>query len=207
MKALLRYAIVKGLREKDLFAVLFGPMMLAGSVAGGFMVHAFVTGDRLNMDNLTTNAFEIGTLTSVLAGGFAAFRAFRKELADRSVASLVLASRPSVIVLTAIAYGVASGIIALTLAFLTISAVTFAFSFPATLFLLGCFAILVASAAAITGCSISPDPGILVPELIVVFPLSVAIGMQKTPALAAGAVMVLALPLIASALVERRCAA
>ena len=211
MKALLRYAIVKGIREKHLIAVVFGPAILIGTVGIGFIVRSLVTGhafgDTTIVEKLGSALIEVGALSAVIAGGGGTFRVFRKELADRSVASLVLASRPSMIVLAAMIYGVTSGVIALVLALLTAGAVTFSSAFPLPMFLYGCFAIIVATAAAIAACSISPDPAVLVPSLIIMLPLSVSIEMQKMPALIAGAVILFVLPPIASFLVERRCAA
>jgi len=143
--------------------------------------HAF--GDTTIVEKLGSALIEVGALSAVIAGGGGTFRVFRKELADRSVASLVLASRPSMIVLAAMIYGVASGVIALVLALLTAGAVTFSSAFPLPMFLYGCFAIIVATAAAIAACSISPDPAVLVPSLIIMLPLSVSIEMQKMPAM------------------------
>jgi hypothetical protein len=216
MKALLRYVMIKSVREKHLLALLIGPALLILAPVGGFMLRALVTGNpiypfvfdaNLSAEKSRAVLADVAVVISAFGTGAATFWIFRKEIADRSVASLVLASRPLLLVVTAIAYGVTIGFAACLVALGTISITTL--SMPQTLLrvLFPAFiAIVIASVVGVAAASIQPEPGMFFVMGIVVV-ICTMFTLRTPGAWIAAAVSTIVLPVIASFLLERRCAA
>lgn len=97
MRALLRFALIKTLRERSLIALLAGPLVLIGSPMVSLHVVAQMPGHHFRIDEPARLAFAVASATGAIAmAGAAAFWIFRREIADRSLGIVFLASRDAI---------------------------------------------------------------------------------------------------------------
>lgn len=216
MRALFRYVFLKSTRERFLAPIVCAPAMLIGICILVMMIPLLAahrtaypfTLSGLSPDEAMRGLAMGASMLSAIAGGVAAFWIFRQDVADRSIAALVLATRPLLICLTAILYGTAAG----TAAFLAAVPVIAFFTAAIPPHMGGLMAVtvgstIVAAAAALVLESISPDYGMLLPMALIAIVTVAGTFDRHIIATTFAAAAALILPLIASALLERRCAA
>jgi hypothetical protein len=217
MTALLRYAILKSMRENLLIAVLISPAVLLASpllvTAGLDLVEgratypfAIVTISPAASSELL---IAIAVAVSSLAAGAGSFWIFRPEAANRSIGFFLLAARPRAIALTATIYGACAGIASYLLALACVVVLTshlhshgwmfFSFVVVNSLF---------ASALGTALVGISPEVTMLVPGYAGSMAVSFLLLNTKGPMVILVLTVAGALLLItaASMLVRRRCA-
>jgi hypothetical protein len=215
MKALLRYMIVKSARERFLAWILFAPAVLVFAPVGGLLVRSLLIGQRVypfSFEDTSHDAtmvvfIRLAIMVAVIDGGIAAFWILRKEIADRSIASFVLAAKPLTIWIVAILYGTAAGLLASLIALPVLSLITFS-SLPGIIPLIASAALATLTAATFAAlfASISSDLAMLVPLLFTTLFFSILIFQHSLPFMIGAAVAVLTLPIVASFFLERRCA-
>lgn len=109
MKALLHYAVLKGMRDRLLpILLLVSPIFAAGTLIGESaarkQLHYPLT---VGLDSLGFNPAGLYALTF---SSIVAFWAFRSEVATKAINSFVMASRPIGIVTALVVYGVGIGV-------------------------------------------------------------------------------------------------
>jgi hypothetical protein len=209
MSALLRYAFLKSWRDRSLiaFTLFTGTSLLCGrlAVALAEVIRGVQIGFAPN-DELVTISVAGSTAMASLSG----FWILRLEIRDRSVGSMLLATRPLLIAVTVMIY---SGLIGLTSFLITVPALglrvpsevgTFG-----NLLLIAVCSFAVAGAFGFTTAAISPEPPMVIPTWIgsafifaSLFHLTSAAPVFGA-ALAAGGMLILT----TTFLLERRCAA
>ena len=220
MTALLRYAILKSLRDGTLAALLIAPaVMVLAPLLGVSAFHA-IRGQGtypLELDpNMppaatATGIATVGAIISTLASGLAAFWLFRREVATRTLGSLMLAARSRTIALSAVTYAAAGGIGAFLLC---VSAIfLFTMHLPSkgiTLLLIAAGSCLVAGATGVLLLTFSPDRSMVAPvgagSLLVAFLTFQLRSASAGAAFVAVAATCAVLFSVAAILLERRCA-
>jgi hypothetical protein len=215
MIALLRYALLKGVREKYLVLILFGQSVMIGASLLGAGTISILKGHGANEFTLyhvsaAQQATEIAWFAAAaasLTAGVAAFTLFRAEIENHSIGFFVLATRPIVIAATTALCGAVIGVGSFAVTILVTALLTA--SVTAQLGMIGALAIvlcLFGGALAMFLGAFSADFGMLIPFGIVSEAASVVLLNARSATMAAAA-LVISLILIAasSPLLERRC--
>lgn len=215
MRALLRYVLLKSIRERFIAPLLLFPVLTLGAPMVGLSIRAALFG-RTDYPIFLARTSPIENLVFLLtvvffvvaiAAGVAAFWIFRKEIGDRSIASLVMATHPASIPLAAVFYGTVIGstafVIALPLVFLMLG--TLPIGLGLTMFVAIVSSLLAASAASLLA-SLSADPGMLLP-LLLLAPFVKEIAELDARWIVTSLVLIILCPLIAARMLERRCTA
>jgi hypothetical protein len=218
--ALLRYAILKSLRDGTLAALLLAPaVMVLAPLLGVSAFHA-IRGQGtypLELDpNMPPAATAMGislagAIISTLGSGLAAFWLFRREVATHTLGSLMLAARSRTIVLSAVAYAATGGIGAFL--FCVLMVLLFTLHLPSeglTILLLAACSSLLASATGVLLLTFSSDRSMLAPlGATSIFVAFLTFQLRSVPAgiaVAAVAFAGIVLFSVAAVLLERRCA-
>jgi hypothetical protein len=119
MKALLRYAVMRGMRENFLLPLLFFPAVMCAAplLAGSF--YAFQQGRftwplSIARDISPAASAQVLTSAALLAAaamaGTGAFWVFRSEMTGRSIGLFALARRPGLVAATSTVFGTVAGV-------------------------------------------------------------------------------------------------
>ena len=120
MTGLLRYALLKSARDGSLATMLAAPTVMI--VAPTFVMSLLTRDNRLV---IPTNAVQgLAVIMAALIASLAGFQLFRTEIADHSIGSLILATRPVTVPLTATVFGAAVGAAAALLTVLALGVLT-----------------------------------------------------------------------------------
>jgi hypothetical protein len=215
MRPLLLYVLLKAIRQRLAGPMILAPVLLVGAPLAGLIVRNLIRGKALypfvldgvpHARSMIVFA-NVAAAAAALCAGTAAFWIFRQEILDRSVASFIMATRPLRISLTALLYGVAAGVASFVLTLAVMGLLTW--SVPPRLglvFAAFAGAAVFAAAVAVLLAAVSPDPGMLLPLLILTLPMTTFLLMASVNAAVIAAVAIAVLPLIAGRVLERRCA-
>lgn len=161
MIALLRYAILKGMRDRLLPILLLGSPILAAAA----LISLALSEGQLHYP-LSVRLDSLGDPARLFALTFAsltAFWAFRSEVATRAINSFVMASRPVHIVVALILYGTVTGIAVWLGAIVTAAALTTELPVNLTWFAIETvIASLFGASIGALAVTISPQPTMLV---------------------------------------------
>jgi hypothetical protein len=214
MRALLRYAILKSAREKLLAALLVAPaVMLVAPFLGGLAAAALMgPGSALRPKDFGTTQWAgmmatVGAVISSLSAGVGGFWIFRREMANHSLGSFALASRPHAIALAATIYGTAAGMLSFLILAGCTTILTQHLPPHGTVFVAAFVSSLAASALGAALITVSSETTMLVPVYAGSLLVSILLVTTKgttflLAALAASALLVTA----SSMLMRRRCA-
>jgi hypothetical protein len=209
MKALLRYAFLKSWRDRSLiaFTLFTGTSLLSGrlAVALAEVIRGVEIGFAPN-EALVGMSVAGSTAMASLSG----FWVLRLEIRDRSVGSMLLATRPLLIAVSVMIYSALIGLVSflITVPALGLRVPPEVETFGNLLLIAVC-SFVVAAALGFTMAVISPEPPMAIPTwigsaLIVVSSFHLAgATLVFGAALAAGAILISTTTL----LLERRCAA
>ncbi|HUP61046.1 MAG TPA: hypothetical protein VNA69_11565 [Thermoanaerobaculia bacterium] len=215
MNALLRYAVVKSLRDHLLAGLLLAPLVLTVSPMLGVAAIGAVRGDSFYPFHIpaatpaaTGSIFATVTaIVSAFVAGVGAFWIFRSEIASRAVNFFFLARHPRAVSGASTVYGFAAGMLAYGAARVSVAALT-ASPQPAAKELLTVTAtILIGSSLGSLLVAISAEPAILVPVYAGVMISSISLlesaDLQR---IAVAVAFALALIQAAPIVLRRRCA-
>ena len=124
MSALLRYAVVKSLREHLLAGLLLAPLVLACAPLLGVALFGMLRGQPVYPMHVPDESAEgtaamfgvVIVIVSALVAAIGAFWIFRREIASRAVGFFFLARPPRVVSVVSAMYGFAAGAAAFLLA-------------------------------------------------------------------------------------------
>jgi hypothetical protein len=216
MIALLRYALLKGFREKSLIPILFGQSVMIGASLLGTGTIAILKGHSryavaLYPGSAAQQATEIAYVAAALAAltaGVAAFTLFREEIENHSIGFFVLATRPMAIVAAATLCGALIGIGSFAAAIAVTALLTF--NITMQLGMIGALTIVLCffgGALAVFLGAFSADFGMLIPFGAVTVAASVFLLNTRTATMSAAALVISVILMAASSpLLERRCA-
>jgi hypothetical protein len=214
--ALLRYALLKGFREKYLVPILCGQSVMIGASLLGTRTIAILKGHggraiALYPGSAAQQATEIAYVAAALAAltaGVAAFTLFREEIENHSIGFFVLATRPMTIAATATLCGALIGAGSFAAAIAVTALLTFNISVQVgTIGALTIVLCLFGAALAVFLGAFSADFGMLIPFGIVTVVASVFLLNTRTATMSAAALVLSLILMAASApLLERRCA-
>jgi hypothetical protein len=216
MIALLRYALLKGFREKYLIPILFGQSVMIGASLLGTGAIAILKGHgghavALYPGSAAQQATEIAYVAAALAAltaGVAAFTFFREEIENHSIGFFVLATRPMAIAaattLCGALIGVGSFAATIVVAALLTANITAQLGTIGALTIVLC---LFGAALAMFLGAFSSDFGILIPFGVVTVAASGFLLNTRTATMSAAALVISVILMAASSpLLERRCA-
>lgn len=106
MTGLLRYAFLKNARDGTLLTLLLAPMVML--VVPTVIILLNDRSSKLRIPPEASNMLTI--MMGVLMAGLAGFLLYRTEIANHSIGSLMLATRPSTLALSSAIYGCAVGL-------------------------------------------------------------------------------------------------
>lgn len=216
MIALLRYALLKGFREKSLIPILFGQSVMIGASLLGTGTIATLKGHSryavaLYPGSAAQQATEIAYVAAALAAltaGVAAFTLFRAEIENHSIGFFVLAARPMTIAAATTLCGALIGVGSFAATIVVASLLTA--NITAQLGTIGALTIvlcLFGGALAVFLGTLSADFGMLLPFGAVSVAASVALLNARTATMSAAGLAIAVILMAASApLLERRCA-
>jgi hypothetical protein len=217
VNALLRYAVIKGMREHFIPTLLFAPSIMFVTPLFALCAWNMVRGRAFwpptLAPNLTADASGAilaipGLLFSIVIAAMAAFWVLRTEITGRTVGFFFLAHSPMSITLSVTLFGVVMALLsyAVTIALLSIvtgyaAAGVVSFLLPATVgFILG------ASLGTLL-VGVSPESSTLVPGLVVSGLAGIWMLETKSPMLMSAALAVAVVAILITPLVwRRRCA-
>jgi hypothetical protein len=213
VKALCVYVGLKTVRSRFAAAILLTPVVMSvapllGLIAEAHLRHRAIYPFALKGLSSATTLSGLAYIVAVLAalaGGGAAFWIFRSEIADRSVGSLVLATKPLSICVVAMIYGIVAGLSSYAIAMPVCSALTGALAPAAGPALALTVLLTVASSSlGVILATLSPDPAMLLPLVFATIFLALLFADPRDTAAIAAVSFVL--PVAAARLLERRCA-
>ena len=209
MSAILRYLFVKSWRDRSLiaFSVFTAGSILIPRVAIA-LVEAF-RGRHIVEEGWVRDLVPVSAAASMIMATMAAFWVLRQEIGDRSIASIVLAARASVIAVAVTIYATLVGLASLLFALPIVG-----IHMPRELGSFGGFlgiavcTFVIAGSLGLAMATISPEPPMLVPAFaLAALLVGTAFNVGKASTVAVGGVLVTAILLtISSRMMERRCA-
>jgi len=209
MIALLRYAFLKGMRDRSLpIFFLLEPAQVAAMLIGYSVMNRHLH-YPLIMPGDVGDVVGFSVLFPSFVATLSAFWTFRSEVATRAIGSFVVASRPSTVVVALVVFAAATAIGGLIGAITTAAVLTAALPANlASLAPLGVISSLVGASLGALYVTISPQPAMLVWAFIAVIPLAPWIfHPPSTPRLLMIAALVSIVCIGVSAfLLRRRCA-
>ena len=214
MIALLRYALLKGFRERSLLPILFGQSVMIGASLLGTRTLAILKGRAaypLYAGSVAQQVTEIAYVAAALAAltaGVAAFTLFRAEIENHSIGFFVLAARPMTIAAATTLCGALIGIGSFAAAIAVTALLTL--NITVQLGVIGCLTIalcLFGGALAVFLGAFSADFGMLIPFGVVSTTASIVLLNARTATMSAAALVISVILMAASSpLLERRCA-
>lgn len=215
--ALLHYLALKTTRDRSVVALLLFPVIAGSAPLLGVAAYQLVRGrpvypmtfdPRVPPAETAFVLMTTGAMASVFMAGIAAFWFLRVEVADRSIGSLVLAARTHLVSLSVTLYGAAVGFAAFVLAAGGTKILTGQLSrdWKATMLTVACCSV-VAAAMGFLALTISSETSMLVPLMGAIIVMGVQVGRARPELFLFSALAAPVLLVIASTLLERRCAA
>ena len=220
MIAILHYLSLKTFRDRSAVTLLLFPAVALGApllvvaafeLIRGRGVYPLTFDSRIPPKAMAEMLMTSGSMGSVFVAGLAAFWFLRSEVANRSIGSLVLATRPFLVALSSALYGATVGFMAFLLVICN-TKILIGQIVPdwraMMLVTAGCS--LVAGALGFVALTISSDTSMLVPVMASTMFLMGSGREVGAPAPQVVAWSIAAFPILllfASALLERRCAA
>jgi hypothetical protein len=214
MAALFRYVWLKTLRERLILPALLTPVVVVNAPVVGLLFRSVVTGKDAHPFRFPTESpaaslsFLVGfaAFAAAFSGGIAAFWILREEIANRSIAAMILATRPIGMSAVSILYGVAVAVISFAMTLAMVCLLTL--SIPEQLG--WAFASLVGAAVVVSAIgaacvAISPDAGMVLPMFILALPLFIGIFDRHQNVTAFAVFVAVGLAVVAATIMERRC--
>ena len=216
MSALLRYAIMKSMRDHLLAGLLLAPLVLASAPMLGMAVGSMFRGEPVYPFHVPESSPQgtfdtfgvVAMIVSALVAGIGAFWIFRSEIASRAVHFFFLAHPPRAVSATSAIYGFVVGLLAYSISRTAITLMTAAPQpHAARDFAVAAVAIWIGSALGSLLVAISSEAAILVIAYAVVIVATVQLLQSVTVVRMGIAILFAAVLLQAAAIVlRRRCA-
>ena len=215
MMALLRYIVLKSLRERLLMPLLLMPAILHLAAMLALMTRASWKSEQVypftlmgySQQSVVAVLTLVATISGAVCAAVAAFLAFQTEVKNRSIGLFLLAVRPIRIDASAAVFGTMIGLGSMLPAMALSMAATAAV--PEDLFLRAPFTFVfafLAACGAVLLLSFSPDFGSLIGLPVLIVPIAIAFRFGSTMILATSIAIGVLAVLIASHGLQRRCA-
>ena len=218
MKALLRYALMKGMRESFVYPLLFGPAVFFSTPLITRGLYEVIRGRGtwpLSIAINLTPAGSVEILTpvalifSAIIAGAGAFWIFRSEMTGRTIGFFVLARRPAIVAATATLFGAVAGVCAFAfavgmLALLTGSVATRVVDYSAAMVIVA----IASSALGTLAVAVSQDTSMLFPVFGMATVAGVSLADRPSVPLYVSVIAVAVIASVAAPFLwRRRCAA
>jgi hypothetical protein len=215
MTAVLRYTLLKTMRDGTLWVFLLVPAFVPGASLIGSSYHRatgftypFVMENSWNATRNATLAAGIATVMCALLSAVPSFWALRSEVASKSIGSIALAVRPVIIVLSVVLFSTVVAFLAWSIAIAVIAALTTAL--PTQLGVIGLKVLLAAltmGSFGVLAVMISADPPMIIGIYIAaLFSVNWFEKAKITPILLVPLAAATICSVLATFLLERQCA-
>ena len=218
MNALVRYVVMKGLREQFIQTLLLAPAVMFVTpllVFGVWNVFRGRAAWPLTLPGALTPEASANVLTlpsifmAAIAAGTASFWVFRTEMSGRTIGFFFLAQHTMLVPLTAMLFGTIIGIGSYTIGVGLLGILTQApMSMAATTAMAAVSTVLVAAAVGTFAIGTSSEQSVLIPVYVIICATAATLLNSESTAVLAAAVAAAVLVTLAAPLVwRRRCAA